>query len=139
MSAKSDIGERIAALCARRRFGMRPGLERTEALMEALGHPERTFAAIHVAGTNGKGSVAAIAASVLQNAGVGDVGLYTSPHLVFFNERIRIRKSTVISTNLSLSGLKERYTERIASRILSEYELIHTDCADIRLRKKFEK
>ena len=90
MSAKSDIGERIAALCARRRFGMRPGLERTEALMEALGHPERTFAAIHVAGTNGKGSVAAIAASVLQNAGVGDVGLYTSPHLVFFNERIRI-------------------------------------------------
>lgn len=90
MAAIDGIGDRIAALCARRRFGMRPGLERMEALMEALGHPERTFAAIHVAGTNGKGSVAAITASVLQHAGLGDVGLYTSPHLVFFNERIRI-------------------------------------------------
>lgn len=97
------IDDRIAALCARRRFGMRPGLERMEALMEALGHPERSFAAIHVAGTNGKGSVAAIAASVLQNAGFGDVGLYTSPHLVFFNERIRIGGKPVADGVLAAS------------------------------------
>lgn len=84
------LEDRIAAISERRRFGMKPGLERMEALLEALGGPERGLACVHVAGTNGKGSVAAMVASVLQRAGLGDVGLYTSPHLVFFNERIRI-------------------------------------------------
>ncbi len=84
------FSEKIAALCERRRFGMKPGLERMEALMGFMGHPERELAAVHVAGTNGKGSVTAIVASVLQEAGLGPVGRYTSPHLVFFNERIQI-------------------------------------------------
>lgn len=85
-----SLSEKIAALCERRRFGMKPGLERMEALMAFLGHPERQIAAIHVAGTNGKGSVAAITAAVLQGAGYGAVGRYTSPHLASFNERICI-------------------------------------------------
>ena len=58
-------------------------------MMEALGHPERKFRSIHVAGTNGKGSVSHFLASILQEAGL-KVGLYTSPHLVDFRERIRI-------------------------------------------------
>ena len=58
-------------------------------LMAALGHPERKFRSIHVAGTNGKGSVSHFLASILQEAGY-KVGLYTSPHLVDFRERIRI-------------------------------------------------
>ena len=58
-------------------------------LMEALGNPERKFRSIHVAGTNGKGSVSHFLASILQEAGC-KVGLYTSPHLVDFRERIRI-------------------------------------------------
>ncbi len=58
-------------------------------MMEALGHPERRFKSIHVAGTNGKGSVSHFMASILQEAGY-KVGLYTSPHLVDFRERIRI-------------------------------------------------
>ena len=58
-------------------------------MMEALGHPERRFKSIHVAGTNGKGSVSHFLASILQEAGY-KVGLYTSPHLVDFRERIRI-------------------------------------------------
>lgn len=58
-------------------------------LMEALGNPERKFRSIHVAGTNGKGSVSHLLASILQEAGY-KVGLYTSPHLVDFRERIRI-------------------------------------------------
>ena len=58
-------------------------------MMEALGHPERKFRSIHVAGTNGKGSVSHFLASILQEAGY-KVGLYTSPHLVDFRERIRI-------------------------------------------------
>lgn len=84
------LEDKIALVQGRRRFGMRPGLDRIEALLSALGNPERGLACIHVAGTNGKGSVAAMAASVLQHAGLGDIGLYTSPHLVYFNERIRI-------------------------------------------------
>ena len=58
-------------------------------MMAALGNPERRFRSIHVAGTNGKGSVSHMLASVLQEAGYR-VGLYTSPHLVDFRERIRI-------------------------------------------------
>ncbi|MBO7101182.1 MAG: bifunctional folylpolyglutamate synthase/dihydrofolate synthase [Bacteroidales bacterium] len=64
-------------------------LQPTLDLMEALGHPERRFRSIHVAGTNGKGSVSHMLASILQEAGY-KVGLYTSPHLVDFRERIRI-------------------------------------------------
>ena len=58
-------------------------------MMAALGNPERMFKSIHVAGTNGKGSVSHFLASILQEAGL-KVGLYTSPHLVDFRERIRI-------------------------------------------------
>jgi dihydrofolate synthase/folylpolyglutamate synthase len=58
-------------------------------MMAALGNPERKFKSIHVAGTNGKGSVSHFLASILQEAGY-KVGLYTSPHLVDFRERIRI-------------------------------------------------
>lgn len=71
------------------RFGMKPGLERITAILERLGHPERAFPAIHVGGTNGKGSISSMAAQVLKEAGY-TVGLYTSPHLVRYNERIRI-------------------------------------------------
>jgi dihydrofolate synthase / folylpolyglutamate synthase len=68
---------------------MRLGLERTEALMEYLEHPERCFPAIHVAGTNGKGTIVAAAARILECCGL-KTGRFTSPHLVKFNERIRI-------------------------------------------------
>jgi dihydrofolate synthase/folylpolyglutamate synthase len=64
-------------------------LEKTHLLMDLLGHPERGFKSIHVAGTNGKGSTSHMLASVLQEAGF-TVGLYTSPHLKDFRERIKI-------------------------------------------------
>ncbi len=66
----------------------------TEKLMEALDHPERKIKTIHVAGTNGKGSVSHFLASILQNSGY-KVGLYTSPHLIDFRERIRINGQMV--------------------------------------------
>src|SRR6266699_7337277 len=68
---------------------MRPGLERIETLLAALGHPERRYRLVQVGGTNGKGSVAAMLAAILKAAG-HRVGLYTSPHLVSFRERIRV-------------------------------------------------
>jgi len=70
---------------------IRWGLERTEALLAGVGHPHRRFRSLHVGGTNGKGSVAALADAALRAADPARiVGLYTSPHLVSFEERIRI-------------------------------------------------
>lgn len=71
------------------RFGMRPGLDRIVALLERCGNPHRSLACIHVAGTNGKGSVCAMVESALRAAGYR-TGLYTSPHLVSYRERIRL-------------------------------------------------
>lgn len=65
------------------------GLDTTRALLDALGNPQRQYATIHVAGTNGKGSTASLIAEALGAAGFR-VGLYTSPHLVSFRERIRV-------------------------------------------------
>ena len=67
----------------------KPGLQTTEALDAHFGHPHRQFKTIHVAGTNGKGSCSHTLAAILQAEGY-KVGLYTSPHLVDFRERIRI-------------------------------------------------
>ena len=69
--------------------GYKPGLQTTEALDAHYGHPHRQYMTIHVAGTNGKGSVSHALARILQDAGLR-VGLYTSPHLVDFRERIRV-------------------------------------------------
>ena len=76
----------LERLAARRRFGMRPGLDTIRAIMSALGNPQDTLRCIHVAGTNGKGATAAMLDSVLRAAGCR-VARYTSPHLVSLNER----------------------------------------------------
>jgi len=70
-------------------LGMRFGLERVERALAALGHPERAFPILQVGGTNGKGSTCAMAAAALRAAGLR-TGLYVSPHLVRFNERIQV-------------------------------------------------
>lgn len=67
----------------------KPGLYTTEALDKHAGHPHKEYLTIHVAGTNGKGSCSHTIAAILQSAGLR-VGLYTSPHLVTFRERIRV-------------------------------------------------
>jgi dihydrofolate synthase/folylpolyglutamate synthase len=68
---------------------MHLGLHRTQAMMQAMGHPQDKYPSIHIAGTNGKGSVAAMSESILRHAGLA-TGLYTSPHLVRVEERFRI-------------------------------------------------
>ncbi len=80
---------RILALRGGEIAGMRPGLERIETLLAAIGNPERAFRIVQVGGTNGKGSISAMLASILEAAG-RRVGLYTSPHLCDFRERIRV-------------------------------------------------
>ena len=73
---------------------MRFGLDNMQTLSTALGDPHRKFKSVHIAGTNGKGSTAHMLASVLQMAGY-KVGLYTSPHLKDFRERIRINGTPI--------------------------------------------
>jgi len=80
--------------------GIKPGLKRVEALLDRLGNPQRSLRAIHVAGTNGKGSTCAILAAVLRSAGYS-VGLYTSPHLVTFNERIRVNDEKISDAEIA--------------------------------------
>ncbi|GBD93857.1 folylpolyglutamate synthase [bacterium BMS3Abin05] len=72
-----------------RRFGIRLGLENITRLLQVLQNPQCSFKAIHVAGTNGKGSTGAMMASIFQKAGY-KTGLYVSPHLFSFRERIRV-------------------------------------------------
>jgi len=76
-------------LYALQRLGIKVGLDHTWKLLEVCGNPQNNFKSIHIAGTNGKGSTAAMIASILREAGYR-VGLYTSPHLIRFNERIRV-------------------------------------------------
>ncbi len=90
------------------------GLENTLALDRHLGHPHRKFRSIHVAGTNGKGSCSHTIAAILQEAGYR-VGLYTSPHLIDFRERIRIDGRPV----------PEEYVVRFVEEERSFFELLH--------------
>jgi dihydrofolate synthase/folylpolyglutamate synthase len=73
----------------RQGLGVTPGLQRVEALLASVGRPEKSFRTVHVGGTNGKGSVATLLAEGLRLSG-RRTGLYTSPHLVEFGERIRV-------------------------------------------------
>ncbi len=79
----------LDAMYSMRRFGIVLGLSTITQILDGLGNPQSRFAIIHVAGTNGKGSIASALATILQLAGYR-VGLYTSPHLIRFNERICI-------------------------------------------------
>jgi dihydrofolate synthase/folylpolyglutamate synthase len=84
----------IGYLFGLQRFGIKLGLENIRALLKPLGNPQNRWSCIHIAGTNGKGSTAAMLESVLLKAG-HKVGLYTSPHLVDFKERIRINRNPI--------------------------------------------
>jgi len=81
------------------------GLDRIESLLKKLGNPEKKLKCIHVAGTNGKGSVCAMISSILIDAGY-KVGMYTSPHLKRFNERIRINNKMISDKDIVKYYLK---------------------------------
>lgn len=90
----------VKALFERTTAGIKPGLEVVTALLQALGNPHRNLAVIHVAGTNGKGSVCAMLESVLRASGF-KTGLYTSPHLVNFSERFRVNGEEIPEDRLN--------------------------------------
>jgi dihydrofolate synthase/folylpolyglutamate synthase len=94
--SKKEILDKLFSL---QRFGIKPGLERTLNILGDRGNPHLDFSSVHVAGTNGKGTVCSFTASILQESGL-KVGLYTSPHLVDFNERIRINGEMISDEEL---------------------------------------
>ncbi|MFC1826298.1 bifunctional folylpolyglutamate synthase/dihydrofolate synthase [Thermodesulfobacteriota bacterium] len=85
-----------------RRFGIKLELATIRAILKGLGNPQDRIAFIHVAGTNGKGSIASTLATILHLSGL-NVGLYTSPHLVRFNERICINGLPISDENVVIS------------------------------------
>lgn len=104
-----------------RRFGEKPGLARIRFLLERLGNPHRAYPAVHVAGTNGKGSTSAMIAGILQAAGYR-TGLFTSPHLVRYNERIKVDGVPISDGDLAalLGRLREHAEEAAADSALGQ-------------------
>lgn len=100
MPIKNPYNYAFKYLYSLEKYGIRLGFERIKTLLKYLGNPQDKLNIIHVAGTNGKGSTAAITASILIKAGY-KVGLYTSPHLVRFNERIRIDGKEIPDKNIA--------------------------------------
>ena len=101
----ADINHTLEKLFRLQRLGIKVGLEHTYELLNRCGNPHNNLRTIHLAGTNGKGSTAAMVQSILRNAGL-KVGLYTSPHLVSFNERIRVN-GTQVSNNFIIDFMKK--------------------------------
>lgn len=118
---------------------MKFGLQGIRTLLATIGNPERDFTGIHVAGTNGKGSTASMLAAIFTAAGY-KTGLYTSPHLVSFTERIRIngrpisRKDVVRLTNLirrQVSRQKATYFEAVTAMAFKYFADSNVDIAII--------
>jgi dihydrofolate synthase/folylpolyglutamate synthase len=84
-----SYNEAVHYLYSLQKHGIKFGLDNITRLLSGLGNPQKSFLSVHVAGTNGKGSTSAIIASILQTSGLR-VGLFTSPHLISFTERIKI-------------------------------------------------
>ena len=103
--------------------GSIPGLGRTQELLRRLGNPEKKLKFVHIAGTNGKGSTAAMTASILQKAGYR-VGLYTSPYIYCFNERIQVNSNQISDEDVAtvteyVKGFAETMEEKP-----TEFELV---------------
>lgn len=109
--------EALAYLASLTPSTMRLGLERVSAALERLGHPERSFASIHVAGTNGKGSTCALIASCLSQR--HRVGFYSSPHLVRVNERFKVNGADIDDEMLA------KRIDELLKRLGREHELTY--------------
>jgi dihydrofolate synthase/folylpolyglutamate synthase len=94
MVSKNAYENCLKTMYGFRRFGIKLGLSTIKKILTSLDNPQNTFTCIHVAGTNGKGSVASSLASILYHSGY-KTGLYTSPHLVHFNERIQVNNRPI--------------------------------------------
>ena len=117
-----NYSESIAYLYGLQKFGIKLGLHTIKRLLSSIGDPHKKFPSIHIAGTNGKGSTAAFLASVLTEAGY-TTGLYTSPHLLSFNERIRVGSRTIPNKDVvRLTTLLQKKSRGFAS--ITYFEMV---------------
>jgi dihydrofolate synthase/folylpolyglutamate synthase len=103
-------------ILSREFFGMKLGLENITRFLESIGRPQISYPTIHLAGTNGKGSTAAMLASILRQAGYR-TGLFTSPHLVEFRERIRVDGDMISRSDVA------RFVDRHRSTLVKKNSL----------------
>jgi len=101
--------------------GIRPGLSRTVATLKALDNPQNTYKNIHVAGTNGKGTTTALIANILKESGFR-TGLYTSPELLEFNDRIKVDGQTIETEYIEY--FFGRYEDLIFKNELTHFEAV---------------
>ena len=103
--------------------GSIPGLSRTQELLRRLGNPEKKLKFVHIAGTNGKGSTAAMTASILQKAGYR-TGLYTSPYIYRFNERMQVNGVQIADEDVAtITEYVKQYAETMEEKP-TEFELV---------------
>jgi dihydrofolate synthase/folylpolyglutamate synthase len=131
----TQLQDTLETLYGLERRRSRLSLDGTLELMRVLGVPQRAFRAVHVAGTNGKGSVCALVESVLRAAGIR-TGLYTSPHLVDFRERVRIAGRW--ASEELLEGTLERVRERTRVEDHTFFEVATALAFDAFAREKIE-
>src|SRR6056297_1668008 len=116
----NQLTQKLEKLFSLRTRGIKPGLGRITRLLDHIDHPENNYPIIHVAGTNGKGSTCRIMQSILTAAGYR-TGLYTSPHLLRFNERIKIDDKEIPNRDLLL--LFEKFTDFMDINKASFFEI----------------
>ncbi len=118
-----EFSEALKYIDGSRWFGAEPSLRRIDELLEGLGRPQDKLSFVHIAGTNGKGSCAAMTASVLKAAGLR-VGLFTSPYLYRFNERMQINGKPIEDDELCLHVAAVKAQAETMQEQPTEFELI---------------
>ncbi len=136
MTESNAYDKCLQAMYSLHRFGIKLGLDIISGMLNGLGSPQETYNCIHIAGTNGKGSVASALSTILHKAGYR-TGLYTSPHLVSFNERICIDNQPV--SNEDIITAHTRATEAFrGDRENTFFELTTAMALDIFGRKQVD-
>ena len=134
-----DFSSLLDSLFNLQRFGIKLGLEHTYRLLESIGNPQKNLVMIHVAGTNGKGSTCAQIANILRATGK-KIGLYTSPHLIQFNERIRINGQPISDDEIisfmkqtvsAIEEIKSTFFETTTAMALNHFKNQKVDVAVI--------
>ncbi len=110
-------------LTSKEKFHIKLGLERVSDVLALLGNPHKKIKTIHIAGTNGKGSVSAMLAKILELSGY-KVGLFTSPHLIKYNERIKISSKDISDIDLDLYLEKVNSLAKSNNIPLTEFEIL---------------
>ena len=135
----TKIDDLLAYLFDLNRFGIKVGLDHTTELLKRCGNPQNNFHSIHIAGTNGKGSTSSMVASILISAGY-KVGLYSSPHLINFNERIRVNNICITNNQIAsfienkrkdIDEIESTFFETTTAMAFHHFSLTNVDIAVI--------